>query len=132
MTPAYRHTSLGDFLAAAARTPWQAGSHDCTAWPARWAGIELPSYSDDAEAARLVQEAGGLVPLWTRHINGRLARVSEPLAGDIGVIELLTTAGRLEMGAIRSGARWAVLTHRGIASVPAQALAIWRVPCRRP
>lgn len=122
--------TLAEYLLEAARTRWKDGVHDCSAWPARWAGIEVPAYSSEAEARALVDEAGGLVALWDQHIAGSLSRVDDPEPGDVGIIYAMTAERTItEVGAIWSGERWAFVTVRGLVSAPADAVAIWRVPC---
>lgn len=124
--------TLGAYLEAAAKTPWQPGFHDCCAWPARWARIPLPPYSSDDDGDALVRAAGGMVALWTKHIGSKLRRVSEPAAGDVGIIRAIGRDRRAaEIGAIYTGRRWAFLTPSGVAAASAEAVAIWRVPCRR-
>lgn len=124
--------TLADYLLAAARTPWQAAVHDCSAWPARWAGIPLPTYSTDDEGAALIADAGGLVALWERCIAGRLDRADKPEAGDVGIIAAFSRDGPAEVGAIFTGKRWAFVTPNGLAVVSAIPVAIWSVPCPRP
>lgn len=124
--------TLGDYLADAARTRWRAAVHDCSAWPARWAGIQLPQYSTDDEGSALIVEAGGLVPLWDRCIAGSLQRTDDPQAGDVGIIRAIGPAGPVEVGAIHTGRRWAFVTHNGLACASAECVAAWRVECPRP
>lgn len=125
--------NLGEYLLEAARTPWQDGVHDCTAWPARWAGIEIPAYSTAAEAEAIVEAAGGLAQLWDAHIAGRLERVEAPEPGDVGVIYALTSERTItEVGAIWSGKRWTFASPVGLVSASADAIAIWRPRCPRP
>lgn len=131
---------LGAYLAAARLKPWRWREHDCTAFPAIWAGFgdALPPYATEAEAEAMLHAAGGLVPLWTRAISARPSRVAEiagPLSsGDVGVIEL--PAGDLtmvEVGAIWTGRRWAFAPLRGgVAAVSgANCLKAWRPLCQQ-
>lgn len=126
--------TLGEYLLEAARTPWKDGTHDCSAWPARWAGVPIPSYSTREEGEALIAEAGGLVALWDLHIGERLNRVDAPEPGDVGIILAIDAERRIiELGAIWSGVRWAFLAPgHGLVSCSAEACAIWRVPCPRP
>ena len=124
--------TLAEYLETAARSPWQPAEHDCSAWPARWAGIALPPYSTDDEGAALTADAGSLLAIWERCIGKLLPRVEEPLAGDVGIISAFGREGRTEVGAIFTGTRWAFVTAKGIAAVSATPLAIWRVECPRP
>lgn len=124
--------TLGDYLLEAARTPWRYGVHDCTAWPARWAGIEVPAYSTEAEAQALIEQAGGLVALWERGIADRMPLVDEPEPGDVGIIVAIGADRQpVEIGAIWTGIRWAFLSPRGLVSASADAIAIWRPACPR-
>lgn len=121
--------TLAAYLEDAVRTPWKAAEHDCSAWPARWAGIELPAYSTDEEGAALIAEAGGLVALWDYCIGDALPRADEPQAGDVGIITAIGRGGATEVGAIFTGKRWAFATERGLACVSAEPVAVWRVEC---
>ncbi|MEC9067803.1 MAG: hypothetical protein VX569_11050 [Pseudomonadota bacterium] len=130
---------LGEYLAAARTKPWEWRVHDCTAFPAIWAGLTdaLPSYADEAEAEAMLHEAGGLVPLWERAATGRADEVALPelKPGDVGVIELMGVDARaVECGAIWTGRRWAfVPASGGIAAVSAPTvLKAWRPRCLRP
>jgi hypothetical protein len=126
---------LGDYLAAAAKKPWEPRVHDCCAFPALWAGIPLPEYSTEAEAEAMLIEAGGLVPLWDAAALGRAEALSSPdLAepGDIGVIEMPAlddgVIAMVEIGAIWTGKRWAFVSGKGgvAASASAKCLKAWR------
>lgn len=124
--------TLGEYLLAAEKRPWIDGEHDCSAWPAHWAGIPLPSYSTAEEAQSLIDGAGDLVALWARCIGDRLRRVQEPAAGDVGIIQAVGTDRRVvQVGAIFTGRRWAFLIPQGLVRASAEALAVWRVPCPR-
>lgn len=120
---------LGSYLKAAAAMPWKPAEHDCTAFPARWASIPLVPYSTDEEGQALIAEAGGLLPLWSGVIGDRLRRVTEPRAGDVGIINVIGLDGKVcEVGAIFTGKRWAFVPKRGgIASAAALPVAVWRV-----
>jgi len=113
--------TLGEYLLEGSRMPWKDGVHDCTAWPARWVGIELPEdYSDHGEP---------LHKLWVKHIGGRMKLVSSPNAGDIGVVRVITPNGEGEIGGIYTGDKWALLTAKGLAFIRLPAdnvIAVWR------
>lgn len=138
---------LGEYLSAARRKPHAWRSHDCTAFPAIWAGFAdaLPQYSSEAEAEAMLFDAGGLVALWEQAIAahpGKAHEVSEPQAGDVGVIEMPAPREQadpetgetaiiidsVEIGAIWTGQRWAfVPLPGGIAAVSAPTvLRVWR------
>lgn len=147
---------LGDYLAAARLKPWAWRAHDCTAFPAIWAGFAdaLPAYSIEAEAEAMLHAAGGLVPLWERAIAAFPGK-AEPVAdgalepGDVGVIELPAIQNGdepepgalcapvvtiVECGAIWTGKRWAFVPMAGgIAAVSsATCLKAWRPLCPKP
>lgn len=133
MSARYLDTSLGDYLKEATGLPWKWAEHDCCAWPARWAGIPLPQYSDEAGALAHIDDAGGLVALWSRCIGNRLAQTDEPDPGDVAVIiAVAPDRTATEVGAIWTGKRWAFLTPKGLGCASATTLAIWRVPCPKP
>lgn len=114
-------SALGEYLLSAARTPWKDGEHDCSAWPARWAGIPLPE--DYATHGRPLSE------VWAEVIGDRLLPAEEAQAGDIGVVRVLTTNGESEIGGIYTGDKWALLTAKGLATVrlrAANVIAVWR------
>lgn len=123
---------LGEYLDLAARTRWKAGEHDCSAWPARWAGISIPRYATDEQGEQLIRAAGGLLPLWRQCIGGALPEVDAPRTGDVGIIEAIGQAGPVQVGAIFTGRRWAFLSPKGLACASAIPVAIWRVQCPRP
>jgi hypothetical protein len=113
--------TLGEFLLEGSRTPWKDGVHDCTAWPARWAGIPLPC--DYSTHGRPLSE------IWGDWIGDRLALVIEPEAGDIGVVHVVTPQGSDEIGGIYTGDKWALLTSKGLAFVRLpedNVIAVWR------
>jgi len=113
--------TLGDYLVEAARTPWQDGVHDCSAWPAQWAGIALPD--DYASHGRPLSE------VWAEVIGDQMKIVDEPQAGDVGVVRVITPHGHDEIGGIFTGEKWALLTARGLATVrlpSSNVVAVWR------
>jgi hypothetical protein len=125
-------TALATYMRDGASKRWKPGVHDCSAWPARWAGVPLPPYSSDDEAQALIDEAGGLVPLWRRCIDETLAETAEPRMGDIGIIYAASPdGGAVEIGAICAGERWAFITPRGLVVRPAPPVLAWSVPCPR-
>lgn len=144
---------LGAYLAAARTKPWAWREHDCTAFPAAWAGFAdaLPAYAGEAEAEAMLHEAGGLVPLWERAVAaspGKAVEIAagERVAGDVGVIELpairkvevidpetgetveAQEVTSVEVGAIWTGERWSLAPARGgIAAVrSATCIKVWR------
>lgn len=124
-------TALGEYLKDAARRRWDWGAHDCSTWPARWAGVAVDPFASEQEALDRIEAAGGLVALWRSTIGTQLQEANEPQDGDIGVIRLNAVRGHPEIGAIHTGGRWAFLTPLGLAVVHADPLACWRVECLR-
>ncbi len=125
------------FIRAAMRREFVWGERDCilfcTDWvkevtgidpAARWRG----SYHSKAEAQTIIDGFGGLVELCDEGYAGVLERC-EPEDALVGVI----TSIEGDVGAVRSGISWVVLTEHGIGRVRidlADCLAAWGVPCR--
>lgn len=129
--------TVGEYLQAAVSLPWEWGVHDCTAWPARWADIELPGYASDAEARAMIEGAGGLVSLWEGRLAGRLPELLPGvpfIPGDVGIIEASNAMKMpVEVGAIYTGKRWAfVPVQGGVAAMHAEPIRAWRPLCHRP
>ncbi|MEJ7933483.1 hypothetical protein WG907_04325 [Sphingobium sp. AN558] len=113
--------SLAEYLLEGARTPWRDGVHDCSAWPARWAGVPLPA--DYSTHDRPLSE------VWGDWIGDRLEKALEPAVGDIGVVRVVTPHGEDEIGGIYTGDKWALLTAKGLATVRlpvSNVIAVWR------
>lgn len=149
---------LGEYLATARTKPWAWREHDCTAFPAIWAGFAdaLPDYEDEADSEAMMAEAGGLVPLWDAAVAAMPGiavpvPASERQPGDVAVIELASVRKieafdpatgetveaseivAVQCGAIWTGKRWVfVPAPGGIAAVSsATCLKAWRPLCRR-
>jgi hypothetical protein len=124
---------LGAYLAEARSKPWEWAVHDCCALPARWAGVDLPLYSNEAEAEAMLHAAGGLVPLWTEAAQGQADPVTAFEPGDVGIIELIAAdLTAVECGAIFTGRRWAFVPRGGgIAAVSIEPIKAWRPRCLR-
>lgn len=128
---------LADYLAKTARTPFALGSHDCLLWAADWIALNRGvdpaahlrgSYDSPLGYMRLVRKAGGVVPLVASCIEPKgLRRISKPKAGDVGVVQGMTMDGLAEVGAICTGARWAMLAPVGLLVAETNPLAAWRV-----
>lgn len=136
--------ALAAWLDQAVDTPRQWGVHDCNLWPADWVvrcGHADPAaewrglYTTPLGAARLVEDAGGMTQLWCDAANGvGLVVTPRPLAGDVGLIEVMTSDrdplaifGRC--GAICMGAgQWAVVSEHGLFMAQRPVIAAWRVP----
>lgn len=126
---------LGEFILQASTMPWRDGVHDCSAWPARWACVPLPDYASMEQAEALIDEAGGLIPLWERIGATRIERIAveDAQPGNIGVISLpdRRDGKAREVGAIFTGERWAfVPLQGGVCCVKTTPLAAWRCMCR--
>ncbi len=128
------------FIRAAMRRQFVWGERDCilfcTDWvlevtgidpAARWRG----SYHSKAEAQTIIDGFGGLVELCDEGYAEVLQRC-EPEDALVGVITSIEgDVG--DVGAVRSGISWVVLTEHGIGRVRidlADCLAAWGVPCR--
>ncbi|MBI1405713.1 MAG: hypothetical protein GC145_06260 [Caulobacter sp.] len=134
--------ALADWLSEAGRTPHVWGRFDCSlglvgGWVERVSGVNpgrrlIGRYCSEAGAALLVQKHGGLRALYGELLEGAgLSRVDlegeTPVAGDVGLVEVITEDGRRPVGAICTGRRWAVLTEMGLRAAPARPLAAWRL-----
>jgi hypothetical protein len=70
------------------------GVSDCTRWAADWAervlgqSLNLPTYQSESQAKALIEPAGSLHALWSRHLShAGIHEVYEPRCGDVSVIE---------------------------------------------
>lgn len=131
-------TELGEFIRAATEARWDWMVHDCSAWPARWAGVDLGVEYHSAEEARIVvKRGGGLVKLYNRRLRKIADRVTgEPEAGDIGVLIAVARDGDghrfTQVGAIYTGERWAFVPERGgLFFTKSPAVRAWRLRCRK-
>jgi hypothetical protein len=130
-------TTLADFLAESARTPFAYGRRDCGLWMADWVkavrGVDPAAhlrgrYRTELGCARLLRRRGGLVEVARACFESvGLVATEKPLAGDVGVIRVMTAKGEGMAGAICTGPRWAVLALGGLISAPATHVAAWRV-----
>lgn len=132
-------TDLGDFLQRNLARRRQAGAWDCCCLPAEWSlalGTADPMaawrgrYASEAEAEDILQREGGLAGIFGAGLESvGWQPVTEPQAGDVGVVALLDD----EAGAIYTGRRWAFVATRGLgfASLERDAIShIWRLPPR--
>lgn len=123
---------LGEYLADVGGKPWVWGAADCCTFPADWlilCGRSDPmakwrgAYSDEASCAALIDDAGGLLPLWIEGLGE--PDYCEPVMGDVAVVQMWGHSA----GAIYTGKRWAVRSVRGWAAASFAAddvLAVWR------
>lgn len=140
--------ALAAWLDRAVDTPRAWGDHDCNLWPANWVvncGHGDPAapwrgrYDSAISAARLVKAEGGMEALWRDAARrATLPETSRPLAGDVGLISVLTPAtDPLELfglvGAICIGGReWAVVSEDGLFMARRPVIQAWRVEWRIP
>jgi hypothetical protein len=129
---------LTGFIRAAMRREFVWGERDCALFCADWAlrvtghdmgAIWRGKYDSEAGAMAFIAAAGGLVALFDEGTAGVLERCAAEDAL-VGVI----TSPEGDVGAIRSGMSWVVLTERGIGRVRLDlpdCLAAWRLPCPR-
>lgn len=114
------------------------GGNDCCLFPANWVrlvtGIDggarwRGTYSTEAECAAILERDGGVqgVMGWGAECAG-LAPTDSPIRGDVAAVEVFSPSGRIEIGAICTGSRWAAISHRGLRMLKAQPLAAWRLP----
>lgn len=128
---------LTEFIRAGMRREFVWGQHDCSLFCAnlvlevtgvdparRWRG----RYNSEAGMLTFVNEAG-LVALFDQGTAGILERC----VAEDSIIGVITTDSG-DVGAVRSGRSWVVLTERGIGRVRADlvvCLAAWGLPCPR-
>lgn len=129
---------LTEFIRAAMRRQFNWGERDCILFCTDWVkvvtGVDTAqrwrgSYHTEAEAQAIIDGFGGLAALCDEGYAGVLERC-DPEDALVGVI----TSHEGDIGAIRSGRSWVVLTERGIGRVRidlADCLAAWGPPCRR-
>lgn len=138
---------LSAYLGAAAARPWVWGAHDCQMWPADWvlahtgrdpAAAWRGRYRSLSGATRILRAGGGPVAVVRAGMAGAgLAGIAPDAAadGDVGIVRATVTLGdrirERDVGAIRVGDGWAVLTDGGCVVGPFDAVAAWRVPCPR-
>lgn len=131
--------ALAHYLAEAARMPWGWGGPgrvDCCTYAAGWVmrcGYPDPmafirgTYNSERSALRCIRRGGGLVPLWTRGmIDAQVPEADQARIGDVGILRLPTEDGGDECVGLFAGRRWVCRLYRGIVSLPADSLAVWR------
>lgn len=124
---------LPEFLRGYARHPFEPGHHDCVLMACDWVlerrGVDPAApwrglYKSRASAARLIRNAGGLVPLVTGGMAlANMATTEDAMFGDVAVIRFEQT----ETMAIRTVTGWATHCPSGIAFVSAEPCAVWFV-----
>lgn len=139
MAEVSRIKRLAAYLSIAARKPINyAAGWDCAAgfvagWVEQERGVDGATpwrgrYRTALGCQRILKREGGLVGVVGRGaaIVG-LAPVTDPVAGDIGVVRAQTAAGEGEVSAIKTRVGWALLSPTGLIVAPASVLAAWRV-----
>lgn len=123
---------LGAYLKLIGGQPWAWGTADCCTFPADWlvlCGMADPmapwrgAYHSEEGCAALLDDAGGLMPLWIEGLGP--PHVDEPAIGNVGIVQMLGHAA----GAIYTGKRWAVRSSTGWAAAsfaPEDVLGVWR------
>lgn len=128
----------GEYLLGAGRKPWEWGEHDCCTFAAGWAmlcGHADPmagwrgAYSSEEEARRIMEDAGGLVVLWSAALAALSRPEGEPQQGDIGICNVIGEDGPTANGGIFTGGRWSFLAPRGLCVLrvePSNVTKVWR------
>ncbi len=127
------------FVREAMRREFIWGERDCILFCTDWVKVVTGAdpakrwrgrYHSEAEAQEIIDRFGGLSELCDEGYAGILERC-EPEDALVGVIK--SHSG--DIGAIRSGHSWVVLTEHGIGRVRldmSDCLAAWGLPCQRP
>lgn len=85
-------------------------------------------YKTEAEARKIVSDAGGLINLWRLGLSDlMLPEPDSPRIGDVGIVRVNGEHGPEEVGAIYGGKRWAMLSRDGLFCVKEKAVAQWRL-----
>ena len=132
---------LAAFLADAVRTRFEWGKRDCCLFPADWVRLNRGTdpaaayrgrYGSETECAAVLERGGGLAAVASAGAAlAGLQPVEQPESGDVGVVRVLSLVGdryeAVQVGAIFTGRRWAVLTPDGLLTLPAEPVMAWRV-----
>ncbi|WP_028753723.1 DUF6950 family protein [Rhizobium leucaenae] len=127
--------TLHEFKALPHRFRWGGvGGDDCTTFCASWiseqVGIDPAerlrgTYRTEEGAHALLDAAGGLVPFMAGHLEPLgFVRADTPADGDVGAIRI---PDGHEVGAIRFGPLWLVLTPAGVVGKKSDFIASWRL-----
>ena len=79
-------------------------------------------------AAALSEPYGGIAGIVGRCARdaGLREKAGEETAGDVGVVPIPTLAGQIKpVGALCTGARWALLTQSGLVSIRVDPITVW-------
>lgn len=135
-----RKRRLAAYLKQVAARPFSFETqHDCclgliAGWIHVEAGLVVGAefrgrYATAIGCARLIVEAGGLVPIFERGLGAHgLAQTDAPQLGDVAIVMAETTEGPGEAAAIRTGIGWAGMTQTGVVVMQGTAVAAWGVP----
>jgi hypothetical protein len=120
-------SSSADFLAEAAREPFQWGRSDCFLFAADWVRLRTGydpaspwrgSYRTALGAARAMRQAGGVLEL-ARIAMAGFAETTEPRDGDVAIVHAALERRKgspwaAHAAAVRVGAWWVVKTRSGL------------------
>lgn len=117
---------LQTFIAKTGSLPFEYGQLDCSIWVADWCVIFFghdPAaefrgvFSTARESAALFK--GRLIDVYDERLE--IPRQEASVAGDVGIVELR----RRHLGAIFTGAHWAIKTRDAVALLAVEPVAIW-------
>ena len=130
--------AVADFCDEVARLGWAWGERDCLLWLGTWAqrntGIDGGApwrgrYKTALGCIRTLNRSGGMEACIERGAAlAGMVETDSPLAGAVGLVEVLTPKGMGPVGAIFTGERWSVLTPGGVLSIRTSPLRCWNLP----
>jgi hypothetical protein len=86
------------------------------------------TYRTEEGAHALLDGAGGLVPFMAGHLEPiGFERTDDPQDGDVGAIRMPIGDETIEVGAIRFGPLWLVLSPGGVVGKKTDFVAAWRL-----
>lgn len=127
------NSPLADFLATGAKTPFVWGSEDCCLFACDWVLSQRAvdparryrgSYRTERGAYRVIRRAGGFLAMVEAEMAAAgLMETSDPLPGDVGVVE----TEQREALAICSRVGWVAKAPRGIVAASFKLIKAWTV-----
>jgi hypothetical protein len=130
--------SVQGFVDEVAAAGWQYGERDCLLWLGEWArrntGVDGGApwrgrYKTALGCARVLKRSGGMLACIERGAAlAGMVETTAPVAGAVGLVEVMTARGAEVVGAIFTGRRWAVLTASGVVTVTATPARAWNLP----